>query len=57
MFRLSQTLLTPERSDGNECGCWGVVSCAAANGDKHGGRRILTVKRAHLRGDENLSVR
>ena len=25
-----------DEPDGNEFGCWGGVSCAAANGDKHG---------------------
>ena len=46
-----------DEPDGNEFGCWGGVSCAAANGDKYGDVEFLTVKRAHPRGDENLSVR
>ena len=25
-----------DEPDGNEFGCWGGVSCAAANGDEHG---------------------
>ena len=46
-----------DEPDGNEFGCCGGVSCAAANGDKTRRRRILTVKCAHPRGDENLGVR
>ena len=32
-----------DEPDGNGFGCWGGVSCAAANGDKPRGRRFLTV--------------
>ena len=44
-----------DEPDGNEFGCWSVL--CGSQWRQTRGRRILTVKRAHPRGDENLSVR